>query len=88
MHSGGWARQLGFSISRTLADHPKSGISAHIHIVIVQRGQDILIENNDENIYPSDGSIHEFRMPQVAHGYKEFQMLAASTGQDAAGAVC
>jgi hypothetical protein len=27
MHSGGWARTLGFSISRRLADHPHLGIS-------------------------------------------------------------
>jgi hypothetical protein len=88
MNPGGWARQLGFSISRTLADYPQVGISPHIHIVIVQRGQSIVVETNDENIYPPDGSRHEFRMPRVAQDYDEFQALAASLGHDAAAASC
>lgn len=85
---GGWARQLGFSISRKLEDFPREGISRHIHIIIVMRGK-ILVENNDENIYPpGDKSRIEIRMPTVARGYEEFRTVAASLGLDAAGAVC
>ncbi len=88
MQPGGWARQLGFSISRTLDDHPRPGISPHIHVLIVRRGQSTVVETNDEDIYPPDGSCHEFRMPRVAQDYKEFQALAASLSHDAAGASC
>lgn len=88
MHQGGWGRQLGFSISRVLADAPRIGISPHIHVLIIHRGQDILVETNDENIYPPDGSRIEFRMPRVANGYDEFRTLASASGHDAAGAIC
>jgi hypothetical protein len=88
MHPSGWGRQLGFSISRVLTDLPRVGISPHIHVLIVRRGQNILVETNDENIYPPDGSRIEFRMPQVANGYDEFLDFANSSGHDAAGATC
>lgn len=84
---GGWARQLGFSISRALADHPHCGVSRHIHILIVRRGQ-ILVENNDENIYPPDGSVIQVRMPPIAEGYEAFRAQARSAGHDAACARC
>ncbi len=87
MHPGGWARQLGFVISRALADHPKHGISRHIHILIVRRGS-ILVETNDENIYPPDGPRIEIRMPEVARGYEQFRAMADSNGHKAAGACC
>ena len=87
MQPGGWARQLGFSISRALADYPHRGISPHIHIVIVRRGS-ILVETNDENIYPPDGPRIEFRMPRIAQGYEEFLGLAQALGYDGAGATC
>jgi hypothetical protein len=84
---GGWARQLGFSISRKLTDYPRRGISRHIHIIIIMRGA-ILVETNDENIYAGDASRIEIRMPQVAQGYEQFIALAASSGHDAVGATC
>jgi hypothetical protein len=87
MHPGGWARQLGFSISRTLADHPLRGISPHLHIIIIKRGS-ILVETNDENIYPPDGTRIEFRMPRIARSYEEFLGLAKALGYDFAGATC
>lgn len=55
LNSGGWARTLGFSLSHRLAEHPCSGISRYLHIVIVRRG-DIVLKTNDENIYQPDGS--------------------------------
>jgi hypothetical protein len=84
---GGWARQLGFSISRELADFPRTGISRHVHIIIVTRGS-IIVETNDENIYRGEEPRIEIRMPRVARGYEEFRSLAASCGHDSAGASC
>jgi len=83
---GGWARQIGFSISRALSDHPRSGISRHMHILMIRRGS-ILVETNDENIYHRDGSRLEIRMPVVARGYAEFQAMAASSGHEVEGAI-
>jgi hypothetical protein len=84
---GGWARQLGFSMGRALADHPRKGISKHLHIIIIRRGTTI-VGTNDEDIYPKEGSIIEFRMPPVAQNYPAFQALSAAAGHDAAGATC
>ena len=83
----GWARQLGFSISRALFDYPHSGISKHIHIVIIRRGG-LFVETNDENIYPKDSPRIEVCMPQVAECYEDFLALAKTQGHNAAGAVC
>jgi hypothetical protein len=83
----GWARHMGFRISRSLARHPHSGISRHIHIIIVRRGATV-VETNDENIYRGDDPRIEIRMPKVAQGLVQFRALAAAAGHDAAGAVC
>ena len=86
-HPGGWGEHVGFLISRALADHPKRGISRHIHILTVRRGS-ILVETNYENIYPPEGPRIEIRMPQVAQGYDQFCRMAESIGHEAAGATC
>ena len=83
---GGWARMLGFSISRALVDNPRTGISRHLHILIVQRGS-ISVENNDENVYRGQDLV-EVRMPSVARSYADFVEKATCSGHDAAGAVC
>ncbi|SPE44556.1 hypothetical protein SBA7_400006 [Candidatus Sulfotelmatobacter sp. SbA7] len=59
-----------------------------MHILIAQRGRDVLVETNDEDIYPPDGPCIEFRMPKVASGYNEFLALANSSGYDGTGAIC
>jgi len=87
MNQGGWARTLGFSISRRLAEYPFAGISRHLHMLIIRRG-DILVETSDENIYLPNGSRIEVRMPQVAWSYEQFRVLAGSLGRDAEGAIC
>jgi hypothetical protein len=87
MNPGGWARALGFSVSRRLADHPRAGISRHIHVLIVQRGS-IVVETNDENIYPPSGPRIEIRMPTVAQSYGQFVSLAKSVARDAECAIC
>lgn len=83
----GWARNLNFRISHRLANNPRKGISRHIHSIIIGRKL-MIVENNDENIYPRDGPRIEIRMPPVAQSYKQFTALAASSGCDAVGAVC
>jgi hypothetical protein len=84
MNPGGWARGLDFSVSHRLAIYPRHGISRHMHILIVRRG-DIVVETNDESIYPPNGSVEEVRMPRVAQGYEEFRTLAKGFGHSATG---
>lgn len=83
----GWARNLSFRISRCLADHPRPGISRHMHMIIVGR-RTIVVENNDENIYVGDAPRIEIRMPSVAQSYQQFTAFAAAGGHDAVGATC
>jgi hypothetical protein len=83
----GWVRNLSFRISRRLANHPHTGISRHMHTIIVGRRL-VIVENNDENIYHEDDLRIEIRMPPVAQTYPQFQALAASGDHEAAGAVC
>jgi hypothetical protein len=86
-YPGGWGHELGFAIANALAWHPQSGISRHLHMIIVERGR-IRVANSDENIYPADGTKIEVRMPRVAQGYEEFLAFAHAVGQNGAGAVC
>jgi hypothetical protein len=88
IHPSGWGQEMGFAISHALNHRPHAEISPHIYILIIRRGQAVLIQTNDEDVYPGDGSKIEFRMPRVAHGYDEFLELANSLGQSAAGAAC
>ena len=83
----GWVHNLSFRISQRLADHPHTGISRHMHAIIVGRRL-MIVGNNDESIYRGDDPPIEIRMPPVAQTYSQFQTLAASVGHEAAGAVC
>lgn len=84
---GGWAEEICSSISRALTTDPRAGISRHVHMLIIRRGN-VRVGTNNENIYPSVGPRIEIRMPAVARGYQEFQTMAASSGDDFAGAMC
>lgn len=88
MRSGGWGEALGTAISHTLNDEPRRGISRHIHMILVHRGE-IRVGQNDENIYPpNDAARIEIRMPNVATSYSQFLRLVQSSGHDGACAVC
>lgn len=88
MHPGGWGEAIGSAISHAIKDHPRHGISRHIHMVLVRRGS-IVVGQNDENIYPSgDAPMIQFRMPEVAKTYEGFLELAAKSGHDSACAAC
>jgi len=87
MNPNGWAQALASSLTRSLRDRPQTGISRHLHAVVVRRGQ-VSTWNNDERIYHPDGSIEELRMPSVAQSYEQFQRLSAAAGMEAACAIC
>ena len=87
MNPNGWAQQLCFSLTRSLRQHPRHGISPHLHAVVVRRGQ-LSMWNNNENVYHPDGTVDQVRMPPVAESYEEFLQRAASAGSDGACARC
>ena len=87
MNPNGWAQELAFSLTRSLRKSPRSGISKHLHAVVVRRGQ-MSTWNNDEKIHYPDGSVEEVRMPPVAQSYEHFLQLSSAAGADAVCATC
>jgi hypothetical protein len=87
MNPNGWAQELVFSLTRSLREQPRPGISRHLHAVVVRRGQ-VSTWNNDEKIHYPDGSVEDVRMPPVAQNYEQFLQLAAAAGADGACATC
>jgi hypothetical protein len=83
----GWAQNLSFRISQRLANHPHTGISRHMHAIVVGR-RSIVMGNNDESIYRGEAPPIEIRMPPIAQTYGQFKAMAAAGGDEPAGAVC
>lgn len=84
---GGWGNQLGHSISHKLGRSPRSGISRHLHMIIVERGG-FQFGKSDQTIHHPDGTKIEHKMPAVARGYEEFLAFSRSAGHDGACATC
>lgn len=87
MNPYGWARTLAFSISRSIERYPQDGISKHLHLFTVRRGE-IIAGNNNEKIYPKEGGVIVFKMPPVARNYQEFVSMLELTGTEASMAIC
>lgn len=83
----GWGKNLAFHLSRHINENPYPGISKHLHVFTVTRGE-ILLHNNDYKMYPKDGSIIDIKMPDVAKTYSEFESMIQKIGSQAAGAIC
>jgi hypothetical protein len=80
---------LGFALSltRQLQDMPQRGISPHLHVCIVTRGQ-IQIAPNDYVAHAPDGTETPFRMPAVARSMREFCDMLGALGLAAGAARC
>ena len=87
MGSKGIATRLAISLTAALQAKPQPGISPHLHLCVVTRG-DIELGTNDHDEFDSDGSPKPFRMPQVATSYEEIVKLCQSRGVTAEGASC
>lgn len=70
---------LSMVIQKTIERNPVPGISQHAHICIVKRGS-IIVQPNDENVYPPDGEKIEFRMPPVATSWDGLVRRLESVG--------
>jgi hypothetical protein len=84
---GGWGNHLGHSISQALAWHPHSGISRHLHAILVSRGG-FRFGNTNQTIHHKDGSTTEHKMPVVAQSYEQFLAMARASGNEGAHATC
>lgn len=71
---GGFANAIKIAITQTLQKKAVKGVSKHLHICIVQRGQ-VLIGNNDFTTYPKEGPPINFKMPEVAKNWREFDEI-------------
>lgn len=84
---GGFGRMFFLTLTRKVEDYPITGISRHLHLCVVKRGE-ITIEPNDQDILLHDGGRLEVRMPPVARSWAEFQRLSEASGVDAVAATC
>jgi hypothetical protein len=78
---------LSIMMQKITGMHPTPGISQHTHICIVRRGA-VQIATNDGDRYLSSGEKVEFRMPQTAKSWEEFNGLVCAKGKSAHHATC
>jgi len=67
----GYGFMLSHCISDVIMKNPQEGISKHLHIAFVRRGQ-YSLQNNDVTIHCPKGEKIEVKMPPVARGSSEF----------------
>jgi hypothetical protein len=84
---GGWATALSMSLSFILRDHPKAGISDHLHVGLIKRDSyKMAVNDRIENI--GSENQREFQMPKVAKSYSEFIRIARNINRRSENATC
>ena len=86
MTPGGWGTLIGYSVGRLVRENPVDGIGAHANIDTCHLGG-MYRGNNNERIFPPDGSIINIEMPPIAETYEEFLTMCRERGKAATGAV-
>lgn len=84
---GNWARMLASSMSNVIEAHPKNGISKHLHVFALRRGE-LIHTNNDQTIFPSGEEPIVIEMPKVARSYGEFLAMAEQYKSSTSCATC
>jgi hypothetical protein len=82
---GGMGHFWAHSLARILRENPSPGISQNVHRIFVWRNR-VQIEPLDMTKYTVDGKKIEYKMPQIASGWKQFVEFANGVGLSAAGA--
>jgi hypothetical protein len=85
-HFGGMTDGLMMTITNTIQEEPTQGISPHMHVCLVSRGQ-IQIRKNDRR-WINRPDLQDFIMPPVATSFDELEQFAVTRGATATGAVC
>ena len=78
---------LGYAVSHVFNSNPIAGVSRHMHIAVVSRGE-MRMQNNNEVIHYPNGERREIVMPMVASNYREFCNMAATIGVETPCAQC
>ena len=86
MAPGGWGSLLGHCVGRLVRENPVNGISAHTNIDTCHLGR-MFKANNNERIFPPDGTVINFEMPPIAENYDQFLAMCGQAGIAAVGAV-
>jgi len=86
MHFGGMTDGLMMIITDRIQQIPTPGISPHLHVCLVSRGQ-VQIRKNDRR-YINRPDLQDFIMPDVATSWDEFEQIAFAHGATAEGARC
>ncbi len=68
---GMWPKMLSSGVRQVVSEHPVSGVSPHVHILVCRSGQ-MFMMTNDTTIVPHGKEPIEFKMPKVAQSYGEF----------------
>jgi hypothetical protein len=85
-HFGGMTDGIMMSISRRVQDTPTPGISPHMHVCLVSRGN-IQIRQNDRR-WINRPDLQDFIMPNVASSRLELEQFCQTRGVVARGALC
>jgi hypothetical protein len=86
MAPGGWGTLLGHSVGRLVRENPVDGIGAHANIDTCHLGS-MYRGNNNERIFPPDGTVINFEMPPIAESYEQFLAMCEKRGKAATAAV-
>jgi len=83
-----WARTLACSMSNVIEAHPRNGISKHLNVFALRRGE-IICTNNDETIFtPGETEPIVIEMPKIARSYGEFLAMSEQYKASASCASC
>lgn len=85
---GGFACAVEHVLGETVAEHPVSGVSKHLHLAIVTRGVDFRVQPNDHTMYPGEGRVIQIKMPPVTRSWDEFEQYCRSKSLAEGDAVC
>ena len=77
---GGFGRIVLHNIQQTILQNPSTGISHHLHLCLVRRGEITLIKS-DHSVVPPNGPEIEVRMPRVATTWAEFKEMCSETSE-------
>jgi hypothetical protein len=83
----GWAQMLGSTVDMVTDEHPVSGVSPHVHVMVCRLG-DFQEGTNNRRTYSADNPVPVlFEMPPVANNYAEFMQMCAERSVGAESAI-
>jgi hypothetical protein len=84
---GGYGRILLHFLQQTVEEHPSPGVSHHLHLCLVRRGE-IRLMKSDHTVFPPNGPAVKVQMPEVATTWSEFNQMCSDISVEATQAKC